>query len=87
MTHLDVGQLGQDIYTTGSQEQQGLAHTDKISSHASTKSPTLGSSSSSRNQPQSLAQELTNVEDYNILNLKYNLDREGSFTKEGYEQL
>ncbi|KAL3291992.1 hypothetical protein RB213_012852, partial [Colletotrichum asianum] len=61
--------------------------TDKISSHASAKSPTPGSSSSSRNQPQSLAQELANVKDYDIPDLKYNLDGEGSFTKEGYKQL
>ncbi|KAJ0381822.1 hypothetical protein COL922a_013775 [Colletotrichum nupharicola] len=58
-----------------------------MSSRASAKSPTLGSSSSSRNQPQSLAQELTSVEDYNIPDLKYDSNREGSFTKEGYKKL
>ncbi|KAJ0326988.1 hypothetical protein COL922a_013544, partial [Colletotrichum nupharicola] len=45
------------------------------------------SSSSSRNQPQSLAQELTSIKDYNMPDLKYNSNREGSFTKEGYKRL
>ncbi|KAH9238504.1 hypothetical protein K456DRAFT_1720183 [Colletotrichum gloeosporioides 23] len=58
-----------------------------MSSRASAKSPTLGSSSSSRNQPQSLAQELASVEDYDMPDLKYDSDGEGSFTKEGYEKL
>ncbi|KAF5502804.1 hypothetical protein CGCA056_v014638 [Colletotrichum aenigma] len=58
-----------------------------MSSHASAKSPTLGSSSSSRNQPQNLAQELASVEDYDMPDLKYDSDGEGSFTKEGYEKL
>ncbi|KAJ0335177.1 hypothetical protein COL922a_009636 [Colletotrichum nupharicola] len=34
-----------------------------------------------------LAQELASVEDYNMLDLKYDSNREGSFTKEGYEKL
>ncbi|KAJ0274300.1 hypothetical protein CBS470a_011846 [Colletotrichum nupharicola] len=58
-----------------------------MSSRASAKSPTPGSSSSSRNQPQSLAQELASVEDYNMPDLKYDSNREGSFTKESYEKL
>ncbi|KAH9226927.1 hypothetical protein K456DRAFT_1730570 [Colletotrichum gloeosporioides 23] len=58
-----------------------------MSSRASAKSPTLGSSSSSRNQPQSLAQELASVEDYDMPDLKYDSDGEGSFTKESYKKL
>ncbi|EQB43072.1 hypothetical protein CGLO_18341 [Colletotrichum gloeosporioides Cg-14] len=58
-----------------------------MSSRASAKSPTPGSSSSSHNQPQSLAQELASVEDYDMPDLKYDSDGEGSFTKEGYEKL
>ncbi|KAJ0379534.1 hypothetical protein COL922a_014032, partial [Colletotrichum nupharicola] len=45
------------------------------------------SSSSSRNQPQSLAQELASVKDYDMPDLKYDSNGEGSFTKEGYEKL
>ncbi|KAH9225186.1 hypothetical protein K456DRAFT_1732115 [Colletotrichum gloeosporioides 23] len=53
-----------------------------MSSRASAKSPTPGSSSSSRNQPQSLAQELTSVEDYDMLDLKYDSDGEDAESKE-----
>ncbi|KAJ0271515.1 hypothetical protein CBS470a_013103 [Colletotrichum nupharicola] len=60
---------------------------ERMSSRASAKSPTLGSSSSSRNQPQSLAQELASVEDYDMPDLKYDSNGEGFFTKEGYEKL
>ncbi|KAJ0381811.1 hypothetical protein COL922a_013806, partial [Colletotrichum nupharicola] len=31
--------------------------------------------------------ELTSIKDYNMPDLKYNSNREGSFTKEGYEKL
>ncbi|KAL0933675.1 reverse transcriptase domain protein [Colletotrichum truncatum] len=58
-----------------------------MSSRASAKSPTPGSSSSSRNQPQSLAQEPANTEDFDMPDLKYDSDRDGSFTKESYDKL
>ncbi|KAL0932236.1 gag protein [Colletotrichum truncatum] len=45
-----------------------------MSSRASAKSPTLGSSSSSRNQPQSLAQEPANTEDFDMPDLNVQLD-------------
>nr|XP_036574699.1 gag protein [Colletotrichum truncatum]KAF6781158.1 gag protein [Colletotrichum truncatum] len=41
-----------------------------MSSRASAKSPTPGSLSSSRNQPQSLAQEPANTEDFDMPDLK-----------------
>ncbi|KAL0932388.1 reverse transcriptase domain protein [Colletotrichum truncatum] len=58
-----------------------------MSSRASAKSPTPGSSSSSRNQPQSLAQEPANTEDFDMPDLKYDSDGDGSFTKESYDKL
>nr|XP_036575984.1 reverse transcriptase domain protein [Colletotrichum truncatum]KAF6782640.1 reverse transcriptase domain protein [Colletotrichum truncatum] len=58
-----------------------------MSSRASAKSPTPGSSSSSRNQPQSLAQEPANTEDFDMPDLKYDSDGDSSFTKESYDKL
>nr|XP_036587337.1 reverse transcriptase domain protein [Colletotrichum truncatum]KAF6798068.1 reverse transcriptase domain protein [Colletotrichum truncatum] len=58
-----------------------------MSSRASAKSPTPGSSSSSRNQPQSLAQEPANTKDFDMPDLKYDSDGDGSFTKESYDKL
>nr|XP_036589992.1 gag protein [Colletotrichum truncatum]KAF6801997.1 gag protein [Colletotrichum truncatum] len=45
-----------------------------MSSRASAKSPTPGSSSSSRNQPQSLAQEPANTKDFDMPDLNVQLD-------------
>ncbi|KAL0934451.1 reverse transcriptase domain protein [Colletotrichum truncatum] len=53
-----------------------------MSSRASAKSPTPGSSSSSRNQPQSLAQEPANTEDFDMPDLKYDSDGEEAETKD-----
>nr|XP_036579076.1 uncharacterized protein CTRU02_11005 [Colletotrichum truncatum]KAF6786507.1 hypothetical protein CTRU02_11005 [Colletotrichum truncatum] len=53
-----------------------------MSSRASAKSPTPGSSSSSRNQPQSLAQEPANTKDFDMPDLKYDSDKQEAETKD-----